>query len=453
MKTYCKHLIVSDENKIFDCITEYMHDKYRKKSAIRFFSKYMNESREYTRENFRPGTKFWRDSFTRLSKDMATHIRNRSMKEHIDAYGYGQPLIWYKKIRDKGSGKERILGLETLLFRLYEVIARDATIPLFRAKTGIYQCSSIPGRGQNYGKKAILKWISGDVEGTKYFSKKDIKKCYPSIKHSKVLKLLHRDLRKSEELLYMYDTFFELYEEYPSQEAIAPKTGILIGSPVSKDICNYFLSYAYHYASEQLAKVKCRRGQAKRKRLISHVIFYADDIVMYSSNKKDLKTAVDMLKKYMLDCLGVKIKPDWIIAKTMFEDAKGNRKGVMLDYMGFRFHAGKVYTKYYAKTRKKFRKTWVTIRRHTFLTARRKLSLLSKLIKKHIEVTKKFAMSITSSFGWFKNTNMFRYRKRKCVDGLVKVARKIVSDYAKHKKYNEKKYYKMWRQCYVLCCK
>ena len=86
--------------------------------------------------------------------------------------------------------------------------------------------------------KAVRKWISNEVEGTKYFAKADVKKCYPSMQHSRLLHFLHRDLRKSEELLYMYETFFELYEEYPSPEAIAPNDGILIGSPVSKDQCN-----------------------------------------------------------------------------------------------------------------------------------------------------------------------------------------------------------------------
>lgn len=452
MKTYCKHLVVSDENKIFNDITEYLHDKYKKGGVVRFFSKYTGESKEYVRENFKPGNKFWVQTHLKLSCDMAFHIRNRTMKEHIIAYSYKQPLIRYKKIKDRGSGKERILGLETLLFRLYEVVTRNASEPMFQAKVGVYQCSSIEGRGQNYGKKAVRKWISNDVEGTKYFAKADVKKCYPSMQHSRLLHFLHRDLRKSKELLYMYETFFELYEEYPSPEAIASNVGILIGSPVSKDLCNYFLSYAYHYASECLVKETCRRGQIKRKRLVKHVIFYADDIVMYSSNKRELRTAVDMMIKYMVDYLGMTIKSDWVIAKTMFKDADGVSKGVMLDYMGFRFHSGVVSTKYYAKDRKKHRKTWVTIRRNIFLTARRKLAGFSKKLKNHIEVTKKFAMSITSTFGWFKNTNMVEYRKRNRIDKLVKVARKIVSDYAKGKKYNEKKYYKMWRQ-YYACCK
>lgn len=449
MKTYCKHIVVSDEKKIFDGITEYMHDKYRKNSSVRFFSNYMGVSREYIRENFKPGSDFWNEAHKMLAEDMAFHIRTRTVKEHISSCSYGLPLIRYTKIKDRGSGKERELGLETVLFRLYEVITGNTTEPMFRAKVGIYQCSSIKNRGQNYGKKAVRKWISGDVEGTKYFAKADVQKCYPSMPHDKILGLLHRDLRKSEELLYLYETFFEIYEEWPSPEAVSNDVGILIGSPVSKDLCNYFLSYAYHYASENLVKTVCRRGQTKMKRLVKHVIFYADDIVMYGSNKKDMRTAVEKMIDYMSEFLGMRIKPDWIISKTMHQAIDGKPKGGLLDYMGFRFHGGSVSVKQYFGNSKRHRETWVTIRRNIFLTGRRKMAMFSKHIKKHIQVSKKFAMSVISSYGWFKNTDMFKYRRKHRVDKLMKVARKIVSDYAKGKEYNEKKYYKMWRRYYV----
>ena len=177
--------------------------------------------------------------------------------------------------------------------------------------------------------------------------------------------------------------------------------------------------------------------------------FYADDIVMYGSNKKDMRTSVEMMIGYMSDFLGMRIKPDWIISKTMHQAIDGKPKGGLLDYMGFRFHGGSVSTKQYFGNSKRHRETWVTIRRNIFLTGRRKMALFSIRIKKHIQISRKFAMSVISSYGWFKNTDMFKYRRKHRVDKLMKVARKIVSDYAKGKEYDEKKYYKMWRRYYV----
>lgn len=235
MKTYCKRLVVSDADRIYDVITDYMHDKYRKNSSARFFACYTGESREHVKQYLKPQltnlepvdrkefaalsvgnlpeNDFWRAAHYKLALEMAYHIRTRTVREHLLANTYGQPLIRYTKINDPGSGKERMLGLETILFRLYEQVAAKAAEPLFKAKLGTYQCASIKGRGQNYGKKAVLRWLSNDVEGTKYSAKADVKKCYPSIRHGKLLELLKRDLRKSDELLYLFTVFIELYEE------------------------------------------------------------------------------------------------------------------------------------------------------------------------------------------------------------------------------------------------
>ena len=247
----------------------------------------------------------------------------------------------------------------------------------------------------------------------------------------------------------MFMTFIELYEEFPNPESKDTMRGILIGSPVSKDLCNYFLSYAYHYASEKLVKISTRRGKAREKRLISHVIFYADDIVLFSGNKKDVHMAQRMLIEYMNKILDLDIKPDWKMTKAMYEDRNGKARGSLLDYMGFRFHGGNTVSKGYLGKRVKHRKTWVTIRKRIFLAARRKRKIFSDKLRKKIQVKMKFVQSVVSQFGWFKSTNMAHYRKKNRVDQLIKIARKIVSDYAKGKEYSTEKYYKMWRKNYA----
>lgn len=449
MKTYCKGLVVSDTAKIENSIDDYFHNKYKKNSTVRFISGYASQSREYVRENFKPGSSFWKETLHLLSEEMAANIEERTMKEHILMWCQTAPAIRYTKITDKGSGKIRDLGLETVLFRLYEAVAGDAAKPLWKAKFGTYQVASIKGRGQSYGKKAVKKWLSSDADGTKYMTQCDIRRCYPSISHEKLRGYLKRDLHKSHELLYMFMTFIDLYEEFPNPESKDTMRGILIGSPVSKDLCNYFLSYAYHYASEKLVKISTRRGKAREKRLISHVIFYADDIVLFSGNKKDVHMAQRMLIEYMNKILDLDIKPDWKMTKAMYEDRNGKARGSLLDYMGFRFHGGNTVSKGYLGKQVKHRKTWVTIRKRIFLAARRKRKIFSDKLRKKIQVKMKFVQSVVSQFGWFKSTNMAHYRKKNRVDQLIKIARKIVSDYAKGKEYSTEKYYKMWRKNYA----
>lgn len=199
----------------------------------------------------------------------------------------------------------------------------------------------------------------------------------------------------------------------------------------------------------QLVKISTRRGKAREKRLISHVIFYADDIVLFSGNKKDVHMAQRMLIEYMNKILDLDIKPDWKMTKAMYEDRNGKARGSLLDYMGFRFHGGNTVSKGYLGKQVKHRKTWVTIRKRIFLAARRKRKIFSDKLRKKIQVKMKFVQSVVSQFGWFKSTNMAHYRKKNRVDQLIKIARKIVSDYAKGKEYSTEKYYKMWRKNYA----
>lgn len=448
MKTYCKHLVVADTEKIYCAITEYMRNKWRKNSTIRFYACYSGRSREYIKEHLKPGEEFWVQINEKLADEMAEHIRNRTVREHLYQHCYDEPLIRYTKINDPGSGKERILGLETVLFRLYEVIAEKAAEPMFNAKIGTYQVASIKGRGQNYGKKAVKRWLSTDVDGTKYHVTADVRQCYPSIQHSKLRELLHRDLRKSDELLYLFDTFLGLYEEWPNPKTQNANCGILIGSPVSKDLCNYFLSYAYHYASERLVKKVYRRGKEKVMRLVCHVVFYMDDIVLYVKSKKDAHLVIRMMAKYFKEFLGLELKENWIVSKTMYGKEQ-KIFGCLLDFMGIRFHGGTIAVKEYFGKKIKIRKTWTTIRRRIFLGARRKFAKFIKCVKRKERVGIRFVRGLTSQFGWFKNTNMARYRKKQKVDCIMKIARKMISDYDKNVDYDAKKYYKMWRKLYV----
>ena len=174
-----------------------------------------------------------------------------------------------------------------------------------------------------------------------------------------------------------------------------------------------------------------------------------DDITMYAANKTHLKQAVKMMIAYMLEFLDLRIKPDWIMQKTMYEDQVGKTKGAILDFMGFRFHGGDAETKSYFGRQKKHKKVWVTIRRNIFLTARRKMNKFLKLVKHHVAARIKFVRSVISAYGWFKNTNMVKYRIRNKVDELMRIARKIASDHDKGNGYVEEKYFNMWRRYYA----
>lgn len=450
MKTHCKNVNIRDIGFIVDSILDFMdRNKCEKAWSRRIFRKFSGRSNRYVKEHLKPRDPFLEETAQLIAFEVSDAITRRCVREHIMENLVGQKVIRYAPINDSGSGKKRTLGIECAMLKIYENLFRYAAEPLFEAKVGTYQVASIKGKGQSYGVKAVKKWISGDVEGTKFGGQMDITKCYPSIPHSKILSMLDRDIHKNNDMVYLIHTIFGLYEEFPDENSLYPSDhGILIGSPASKDLCNYYLSSVYHYASEQLAKVSTRRGKTKRVRLISHILIYMDDILIYGPNKKDIHTAVRLIIEFCRKELGVRIKDSWSVFRTAYVDRNGKRRGRDLDFMGVVFHGGAVSEKQYPGERKRHKKVWVTIRDSIFLRSRRKLARLSRKVRKGDNVSVKLARGVTAQYGSFVNSNSYQIRRR-YVDGLLRVARRIVSDYEKGKGYEQNKYYKLWRIAYA----
>ena len=149
MKTYCKHLKLADPTLIYSYITKYVTDKnkYKRSNAIRFYSEYYGMSRKELKEKIQTDHKLFVLIHEKLAQEMAEAIRNRTVEEMIEKYSFRSDVIKYVTILDKGSKKERVLGLECYLFTLFEAVAKYATDPMFDAKLGTYQCASIKGRG------------------------------------------------------------------------------------------------------------------------------------------------------------------------------------------------------------------------------------------------------------------------------------------------------------------
>lgn len=161
---------------------------------------------------------------------------------------------------DGNSGKLREIGVESIKQQIYNYVAVNALKELFERKIGKYQCASVPGRGHVYGKNAIERWIRKNPDKTRAGAKADVRHCYPSINTRKLMRFLRKQV-KNDDLLYLVETLIASY-----------KQGLSIGSYLSQWLCNYYLSFAYHYAQQKLFKVQKRRGQEKRTRLFYKII-------------------------------------------------------------------------------------------------------------------------------------------------------------------------------------
>lgn len=359
MKTYCKQVDITDPDTIepwvYPCITD-------------------------PKKRNRPG-------FKRLSSryggahGIAVEITERIKRRDLDL-----PPIQYRNRIDKSSGKERRLGVESAMQQCMNYVAVYALMPMLKAKVGVFQCASIPERGQIYGKKVLEKWIRKDPKGTKYYDKMDVRHCFESISCRTVRKLLERDIRKNPTLVWFVCALISTYE-----------SGLSIGSFLSQWLCNYVMSYAYHYASEQMCKV--RRG--KQQHLITHILMFMDDVIIFSASKRDIKLAAKQFEEYLFTQLGLCIKPNHHIKLTAKEPP---------DMMGFVVS-----------------KECTTIRARTFVRARRALIRAWRRLQAGLYIYLQNARRIVSYKGYFVHTNSQRIAAKLHLKEVFKAATKTIS--------------------------
>lgn len=360
MKTYCKNVDITDPATIQPWVEKCLHGKENRGDFRQLLSVYGD------------------------AHGIAVEISRRILARQLNL----RP-IWFFERRDGLSGKIRTLGVEEPMQICMDYVAVNALMPLFKAKIGYYQCASIPGRGQVFGKKALEKWINGDPAHTRYYEKADIYHCYKSISAEVVERHLRRDV-KNETLIW-----------FAMELVYTHGGGLSIGSYLSQYLCNYLLSYVYHHASEQLYKV--RRG--KRIRLCYHVLMYMDDIYIGGNDKRNLKIAMRLLDKYMQKELGVSLKPNHSVKEVV-------KEGV--DMMGYVVH-----------------RSYTTIRGRIFVRARRAFIRGWRSVEAKRFVPLHSAFRIVSYHGFFRNSNTLAVRVQLHVFQVFKAAIQTISYYAK----------------------
>ena len=387
IKRYCKDVDIENVSFIENCCFKYLEGKWGRRDVQKFLSDFSGLSIEFI--DFKVDNNEKCDLFP-IVRDISVYMSSCIEKREINL----RP-IKYHTIIDGMTQKERVIGVQHPLHQMFDYVAVEGMRSMLMAKIGVFQCASLPKKGQSYGKKYIERWVR--EKDTVYFTKGDIKKCFPSIPQNKLKQLIKRDV-KNDSLVWLSSKLIDMFD-----------TGLSIGSYLSQYLCNYYLSYAYHYASEQLFKIrKTKRNGNIRVRLISHTLFYMDDFLLTSSSKKDLKKAMKMLIKYIDTFLGLIVKPDWKVCKISENEP--------IDMMGF-----------------VFRKNRTTIRAKIFLKTRRYFFKVRKLTKKRLPIPLSLAYQCVSAYGWYKNTDSRKIRDKLDIDKIANRCKKVVSFYAKSK--------------------
>lgn len=253
-----------------------------------------------------------------ISKEACQRIVDRDLRL--------SPVCIRRKV-DTTTGKVRDIGKESAMQQVFDHIAVYSAMDIFKARIADQQMSSIPGRGQIKGIKLIKKYVIADNKAMRYAKrhglrytskckhhvKLDVKQCYPNAKVEVFMRLFEHDCGN--------DDIVWLWWELLNSHHVQGYEGFMIGAWVSQWACQFMLSFIYHKAMTLTYE---RRGVKRKK--ISHMIMFMDDMALFGSNRRQLLSAIQELTEYAKAELGFTIKPNFAIQS--FDDAG-------LDMMGF----------------------------------------------------------------------------------------------------------------------
>lgn len=393
MKRYLKNYTLTVdrvEEAIYDCLKH----KWKRKDVSYFLAEYSGETgnihviakrcRELARlKETREALKY---TIRNAAECLYAEIENRFLV---------LKPIEYQFRYDESSGKVRKIGISSIKQQVFDYIAVNACKDMFMAKFGRYQCASIPGRGQVYGKKTIEKWVRKDRENSRYHYKCDIKQYYLSVNLRVLKKFLRHDIANND-ILYLIFRLLSTYEK-----------GLCIGSYLSQYLANYYMSYAYHFITEQSYSIRVKKnGETIRINNAKHVIFYMDDIEIFSSSLKLLKRAVRDFERYISDVLKLEIKPTTHLYST-------SKKPV--DMMGFVVYRNKTILR---------DKIYKNIFR-----------LFLRLVHRKRCLSLRIARKVISYNGWLDHSDLYVFKERFHVEKFTNKAKKVVQFYDKNSFY------------------
>ena len=396
MKTYLKDYNLSVERveeAIYDCLRR----KWKRTDVSYFLAEYHKKPCDNLHKVAKECKKIASNKDTRhLLKD-TIHKAAESIYLEIKERRIELQPIEYQYRYDHASQKLREVGISSIKQQVYDYIAINACRKMLFAKIGYYQCASIPGRGQIFGKKAIEKWIRKNPKDTRFFYKCDIRKYYPSVNIRKLKRLLRRDIR-NQDILYVIYYLLGTY-----------KAGLCIGSYLSQFLANYFLSYAYHFITENSYVIRVKKtGERIRINCVKKALFYMDDIILFSSSLKLLKKAIRDFCAYIQDTLFLEIK-----AGSQFAETSTTR----IDMMGYVISIKNtiIRKRIYKKVFRSFLRVHRNKFYHSLYLARRTLSF----------------------YGYIKNSDLYQFVDRFHIQDTVNKLRKVVSQYDKKRIYRE----------------
>ena len=375
MKRLCKDVDITDRGLIRKAVYACLSKKYKRNDVVKYLSQVSGIKQEYIRcIYYRYGKK---------AMYPFTEIAISEIQAEIIEGNMSFPQIWYREKIDGSSGKVRRIGIQNIKQQLYDYIAVEGLKPVLK-RIGEYQYASIEGRGTTKGKEVISRWIRN--RDMRYFVKLDVRKCFESIDHGKMMEFLRRRV-KNEPLLHLIETMLGSFER-----------GLSIGSYLSQYLCNLYMSILYHEIKENMCRTRKGKRGNKRVNLVRHCLIYMDDILLIGPRKRDLEKAAKLTVRKASE-MGLEIKPNYQVRQI---------DGNCIDMLGF-----KIY------------RTHTEIRGRTFLRVRRSF----RRARKHL--TEGVARKCLSYYGYLKHTNSRRFQRKWKVRRTIKKCKGVIRNESK----------------------
>ena len=264
-----------------------------------------------------------------------------------------------KEIYDVSSQKARIIYVvpffpDGVMHQLMVMVMQ----PILLRGMSHWSCASIPGRGGSRAASKVQKILRRDPKGSRYCCKMDIRHFYPSISHKKLIWALARKIKDKRFLKLVY----EVLETCPQ--------GLAIGYYLCQWLANFYLETLDRYIISLPG--------------VNYMIRYMDDIVLFSSSKRQLHKARKQISAFLHDRLGLEMKRNWQVFPISSR---------MLDFVGYRFD--------YAHT---------ILRRRNFLRFARQCRRAKKKLDAGKQLSFKLASGLLSRAGQLKHCDSHKIR-------------------------------------------
>ena len=381
MKRYCKDVDITNRDFISRAVRKCLcggkngKSKLGRNDTLRMFREYSGLPISFLK-------KIAKDHEYRMFDGIIDTVVDGIRQEILNGK-YAWKPIWYTQRCE--NGKIRRIGIQDIKQQLYDYIAVEGLAEVFQKKIGYYQCAAIPGKGQVVGMRAIKRWLRN--KGLRYAWKGDAKHYYENIDTDRLKQFLERYV-DNKSLLKLVFALIDSFDK-----------GLSIGSYLSQYLANFYMSFAYHYATENLYKIrKHKDGTQERVNLVSKVLIYMDDILFLGTSLKDLKMAAKRFRKWAWGNLKINIKED---------DKYINLQNGYIDMMGCLI------------SRKK-----VIVRGRIFRRYRRDISAT----RKTGEIIRTQAKRIISRDGWLDNAQCKRWKKRNKANKIVELCKEMISN-------------------------